>query len=388
MALKVPPAWTQGGTYTAQSDRLTAQGIISATGILGTSSLAVTAQVSPNMTVNIASGWAAILSSTSNNGIYQIYNDAVTIATITTADATNPRIDRIVATVTDGSNTVAFSVLAGTPAGSPTAPATPSDSISLATVAVAAGATSITSGNITDTRVVASSNFVTGVALPYTGGTLTGGLTLTPSTASVAPLKLQSSATLLSSATGGVVEYDGITSLFTPIAAGTGGRAQIQSSHFNVLSSQRNLTAGSTAAQSMFGTGLPLAGSTTYEIEIDGELYFTQTSATSNTYSVVLGFSSSPTSTSGQVFSGLNAGTTTIRSLSASSATLYISTSATTQSVPFILKAITRTNAATTFTPQIQASVNNTSLIAMLVNSNVRVTPIGSASVTTIGAWA
>jgi hypothetical protein len=43
-------------------------------------------------------------------------------------------------------------VVAGTPAGSPSAPATPANSISLATIAVAAGATTIVTANITDTR--------------------------------------------------------------------------------------------------------------------------------------------------------------------------------------------------------------------------------------------
>ena len=41
----------------------------------------------------------------------------------------------------------------GTAAGSPTVPSTPTNSIALAQVAVAAGATSILSGNITDVRV-------------------------------------------------------------------------------------------------------------------------------------------------------------------------------------------------------------------------------------------
>jgi len=385
MALKVPPAWTQGGTYTAQSDRLTAQGIISGTGILGTSSLAVTAQVSPNMTVNIASGWAAILSSTSNNGIYQIYNDAVVIATITTADATNPRIDRVVATVTDGSNTVAFSVLAGTPAGSPTAPATPSDSISLATVAVAAGATSITSGNITDTRVVASSNFVTGVALPLAGGTMTGALTLTPSTASVAPIKLQSSATLLSSATGGVIEYDGNTPYFTPNGSGTGGRGNLRSTFFYALNADRTLTAGSTTAQSLFGVGLPLAASTTYEVEMNIQTLVTTNSVTSNVLSIL---SSGTSNLTGFVIGGVDASATAQNIFLSGSANVYTSTTASTKTGLITVKALIRNTSAATFTPQIKLSATNTTAFSVLASSWIKVTPVGSSSVTAVGAWA
>ena len=54
-------------------------------------------------------------------------------------------------------------VIAGTPAGSPVAPALPANSISLATVAVGAAVTQINSGNITDTRVLVTTN------IPETG---------------------------------------------------------------------------------------------------------------------------------------------------------------------------------------------------------------------------
>lgn len=166
MALRTPPSWLQQGSHPAENDRLSMQAIFNTTGIIGSSSLAVTAQGSPNMTVNVATGWAAIVGTTqSNMGVYTIYNDATTVLTITTADATNPRIDKIVATVNDAyytgsTNNVVFTVLAGTPASSPTAPATPANSISLATIAVAAGTSTISTGNITDTRVATTSGLV------------------------------------------------------------------------------------------------------------------------------------------------------------------------------------------------------------------------------------
>lgn len=166
MALRTPPSWLQQGSHPAENDRLSMQAIFNTTGIIGSSSLAVTAQGSPNMTVNVATGWAAIVGTTqSNMGVYTIYNDATTVLTITTADATNPRIDKIVATVNDAyytgsTNNVVFTVLAGTPASSPTAPATPANSISLATIAVAAGTSTISTGNITDTRVATTSALV------------------------------------------------------------------------------------------------------------------------------------------------------------------------------------------------------------------------------------
>jgi hypothetical protein len=125
--------------------------------------MAVTANGTPNMSVNVAAGWAAIVGTTqSNMGVYIAYNDAATNLTITVANATNPRIDRVVITVNDAYytgllNNVTYTVIAGTPAASPTAPATPANSLSLATITVAANATTITSGAITDTRIAATS---------------------------------------------------------------------------------------------------------------------------------------------------------------------------------------------------------------------------------------
>lgn len=85
----------------------------------------------------------------------------------------NPRIDRVVLELDPTANTVALKVVAGTPAGSPAAPTlTQTDvavfQMTLARVAVAAGATTIAAGNITDERVLISPS------LPKTGGTLTG----------------------------------------------------------------------------------------------------------------------------------------------------------------------------------------------------------------------
>ncbi len=135
MALRTPPSWLQNGSHPAENDRLTAQAIFATTGIVTSGSMAVTANSPVGMSVLVASGWAAIVGTTqANMGTYLAYNDATDTLTITTADPTNPRIDRVVVTVNDAyyvgaTNNVVLSVLAGTPAGSPTAPATPANSI-------------------------------------------------------------------------------------------------------------------------------------------------------------------------------------------------------------------------------------------------------------------
>jgi hypothetical protein len=164
MTLVSPPSWLQAGSYPAESDRQIQQALYATTGIIGTSSLAVTPNSPAGMSVRVAAGWGAIVGTTqANMGVYTFYNDALTTLTVTTADPTNPRIDRVVVTVRDAYytgafNDVIFQVLAGTPAGSPTAPAVPANSISLATIAVGAAVTSITAGNITDTREDVTTN--------------------------------------------------------------------------------------------------------------------------------------------------------------------------------------------------------------------------------------
>jgi hypothetical protein len=181
MTLQTPPSWLQAGSYPAQYDRLTAQALWATTGIIGSSSLAVTANSPAGMSVRVASGWAAIVGTTTTNmGVYTIFNDAQDTLTITTADPTNPRIDLVCATVRDAfysgaNNDVIFQVIAGTPAGSPVAPALPANSISLATVAVGAAVTQINTGNITDTRVEVTSNLSGDISSVTAGAGLTGG---------------------------------------------------------------------------------------------------------------------------------------------------------------------------------------------------------------------
>lgn len=188
MALRTPPSWLQNGSHPAENDRLSMQAIFATTGIIGSSSLAVSANSPAGMSVRVASGWAAIVGTTqANMGVYTVYNDATTTLTVTTANPTNPRIDRVVATVQDAYysgafNDVIFQVIAGTPAGSPVAPATPANSISLATIAVGAGVTQINTGNITDTRTAVTTNLPTGDLTEVLAGT---GITVTNGTGPV-----------------------------------------------------------------------------------------------------------------------------------------------------------------------------------------------------------
>ena len=163
MALRTPPSWLQNGSHPAENDRLTTTGILwKSQGISDYGSMRVSQSGTPAMTVSVAAGHALIAGTqTSNQGFYIAYNDAATTIAIATASPTLPRIDRIVVTVQDSfyggtaNNQVIFQALTGTPNASPVAPATPANSISLATIAVAANQTTIVDGNITDTRPTA-----------------------------------------------------------------------------------------------------------------------------------------------------------------------------------------------------------------------------------------
>lgn len=122
-----------------------------ATGVLTgyLNQLAVTADGSA-MSVSLATGGTWV------EGFYY-ENDAARAVPIAAADATNPRIDRIVLRLDTLANSVLVAVLKGTPAASPTPVAlTQTDAVYellLADVTVPAAAGVIVAGNVTDRRV-------------------------------------------------------------------------------------------------------------------------------------------------------------------------------------------------------------------------------------------
>jgi len=183
MTLRTPPSWEQNASHPAENDRLTTQALWATTGIINAASLEVTPNSPVGMSVLVADGWAAVVGTTQPDmGTYVAYNDASVVLTITTANPTNPRIDLICATINDSyysgsTDNVVFQVIAGTPAGSPVAPSLPANSIGLAEVTVPAAATTITSGNIADLRVLATSNVPAqgDISSVTAGAGLTGG---------------------------------------------------------------------------------------------------------------------------------------------------------------------------------------------------------------------
>lgn len=112
----------------------------------------------PDMSVDVAAGRAWIKGDEDSfQGTYFVENESTTNLAISAADATNDRIDLVVAKVEDSDYSGAtdawsLAVVTGTPAASPSAPSAPDNSITLAQVDVAALASSIVDADITDSR--------------------------------------------------------------------------------------------------------------------------------------------------------------------------------------------------------------------------------------------
>lgn len=157
-----PPAYIQASSHPADVFRRAIQCVArGGYGVFNAATdLLVSANGTPNMSVNVAAG-QAILPGTQNTTYQGVYGgalqDAVVNQSIAASDPTNPRIDLVVAQTRDaaysgGNNDWVLAVVPGTPAASPGVPAAPANSISLAQVRVDAAVTTIVSGKITDVR--------------------------------------------------------------------------------------------------------------------------------------------------------------------------------------------------------------------------------------------
>lgn len=162
-ALQPPVALQNVSTLNADDFRGLIEALVPTEGIIVSGDLAVTANGTPNMTVNVAAGTAIIVGddTPATQGSYFVKNDATVNLAIAAADPTNPRKDIVIAQVRDSfysgaSDDWRLTVVTGTPAASPAEPALPNNSLKLAVIAVAAAASSITSGVITDSRTSAA----------------------------------------------------------------------------------------------------------------------------------------------------------------------------------------------------------------------------------------
>lgn len=165
MTVRTPPNNLQNATtHTAAGDRaLIYSQFGGREGVTGQNDLLVKQNGTPNMSILVSAGRCVVFGdSNADQQLYHMWNDADVNLVISAADPTNARRDLIVAEVRDtlyggAADDWRLRVVTGTPSGSPADPATPSNAIVLARVAVAAAATSITNANITDLRPKAGS---------------------------------------------------------------------------------------------------------------------------------------------------------------------------------------------------------------------------------------
>lgn len=140
-------------------------------GVVDTAYLVVQQNGTPNKSVNVTAGKGYILNqawtvnSVNQNRFWRFVNSATVNVVINDNTSGNPRITSIFAKFTvattpndDADNVVTFVAVDGTPAASPTPPATPGTDgyLRLADVTVANGFTSIVDANIVDVRMPAT----------------------------------------------------------------------------------------------------------------------------------------------------------------------------------------------------------------------------------------
>lgn len=234
--------------------------------------------------------------------------------------------------------------------------------------------------------VVARLNTLATLASP----TFTGQLTVPAGSTSTSPIIFQSGS-LLTNAAGGRMEYDGKLYYLTPSSTAVGGRAVATSSHYFALAADRNLTNVNTV-QSIFGVGLTVQATTSYEIEM--LVSVSTTGTTSNSLGISFGGTATLTSIGYQVeasqnatsFATLTAGSQAFINTAANTAVTAAVATATYRNV--FIKGIVRVNGTGTFIPQLTYSAAPGAAPIVASNSYIKMTPIGSNTVTTVGAWA
>lgn len=156
MAIVQPPTYIAGGCYTAQQFRALQS---SAAGQVPNVVTGITLTGVSGRDLTFSTGHAVVEGVTATEGYYQVLVSTPETVTVGPGSV-SPRIDRIVVRVQttefgDASNLGSIQVVAGTP--DPVSPVAPTPTFSryltLATVYVPAGATSLTTSNVTELQI-------------------------------------------------------------------------------------------------------------------------------------------------------------------------------------------------------------------------------------------
>jgi hypothetical protein len=197
----------------------------------------------------------------------------------------------------------------------------------------------------------------------------------------------------MTTAGAGAFEYDGVAFYGTPSAS---NRGILDTTHFMVLAVDYTAN-DSTSAQKVFNIGtsglgaITLPGSTSYFME--AVYYITRgVGSNSHTLSTLFAVSNALTGITYTADTTSTTGNTlgAVSRIYGTAATAVIVTGASTSSsenITVVIRGIVRTNASTTFTPQIQYSSAPGGAPTILTNSYIKLTPIGSSAVTFVGNW-
>jgi hypothetical protein len=254
----------------------------------------------------------------------------------------------------------------------------------LTTAGLISATGNITGGNITSV----AGQFSTGGNV--TGGNVAGFIRPTTGTAAQAPVRL-TSGTNTSTAAAGAFEYDGVVFYGTATASNRGVLATEQ---FIALVSDY-VANDSASAQKVFNSptngAITLDGGTTYMME--GVYYITRgLGSNSHTLGTLFALGGSLTSitytadTTSTATYALGA-VSRFYNTTASLLTVTAASTDTTENITVTIKGMVRTNAAGTFTPQIQYSAAPGGAPTILKNSYFRMTPVGTSTVASVGNW-
>lgn len=252
-----------------------------------------------------------------------------------------------------------------------------------------------TAGLITATGNITGGNVVSAAGQISTGGNITGGNVIglvRPATgsASQAPVRF-TSGTNTSSPAAGALEYDGVVFYGTATAS---NRGVLPAEQFIALVNDY-IANDSASAQKVFNSptngAITLDASTTYMFE--GVYYITRAlGSNSHTLSTLFAlggtltsitYTADTTSTTGNTLGAVSR----IYGTSASATVVTGASTSTTENITVVLRGIVRTNAAGTFTPQIQYSSAPGGAPTVVKNSYFRVIPLGTSSVASVGNW-
>lgn len=193
MTVETPAAFNQAGSYSGEQTRRAIFADVYAAGIKTSADLFVTA--GSGLSANVAAGQALVKGTTgASQGFYYLYNTGTLNETFAAANATNPRIDAVVATIQDSqyagsADAALIQVLTGTPTSGATlsnlngAPSIPASSLVLAYVLIPASASSINSADILNEQV--TSGLYSVPQVPYGSLYATAGNTIPNNTLSL-----------------------------------------------------------------------------------------------------------------------------------------------------------------------------------------------------------